>query len=195
MKPVRHFALLSLLAFVTSCGSGKSDSGSPPSRATLSERLSENNGYQQDSKGNWVPRNDRRSQFESKGESSFANKSFGKKDYKAGDFAKKTWWGGKSYERKPYAGNTDGSHFSRPSSLQGQGAREATRQFSTPGPYDTGSYATTAARESSASAITTPTKARDQVERRAKVFQQPEIIDYREQRNLSLDQSKGLLGR
>ena len=33
------------------------------------------------------------------------------------------------------------------------------------------------------------------VESRQKVFQQPEIIDWKEQRNLSLDQSKGILGR
>jgi hypothetical protein len=159
----------------------------------MSQRLSEKNGYQQDSKGNWVPRTDRRSEFESKGEAHLGKKDFRKKDYKTGDFAKKSWWGGKSYERKPYAGNTDGSQFAKSSALQGKGAREASSNLAKPDRYDTPSYATAAARESRNSAITAPSAAQDRVDQRGTV--QPEIIDWRQQRNLSMDQSKGLLGR
>lgn len=195
MKNLHRLALLTLLVLSGSCAPEEPSSSSVPARKSMSERMSENNGYQQDNKGNWVPRDDRRSQFESKGESNFAKKNFSKKNYQTGEFAKKSWWGGKSYERKAYAGKTDGSHFSKSSAMQGKGAREASSQLAEPGSYDTQSYATSSARESGNSQVTSPTTAQDRVNRRDEVFQQPEIIDWREQRGLSLDQSKGLLGR
>jgi hypothetical protein len=171
----------------------KNEPASTPPRKPLSERMNEKNGYKQDASGNWVAQNDRRSPYESKGSTYDSKKSFQKTDYKTGDFAKKSWWGNKEYDRKSYAGDTDGSRFQKSSALQGETAPEAGDAAKIPGAYKTDTYATNAARESGNKEIDRPSNTI--VESREKVFQQPEIIDWKEQRKLSLDQSKGILGR
>ena len=192
MKILRLIVLLPLLLVSCAADKGKETTAAPV-RKTLDERMTEKNGYKQDSKGNWVPQNDRRSSFEGQSESNYAKGAYKKQEYKTGDYAKKSWWGNKDYESKKYAGNTDGSRFQTRSSLQGQGAREARASAKLPGNYKTGNYATSAARE----AGTTPIKkgSNDQIENRRETFQPPEIIDWREQRSLSMEQSKGILGR
>ncbi len=194
VKPQPLFSLLASF-LLASCASEKSEPRPSSAPRNLSTRLSESNGYKQDANGNWVPQNDRRSQFEGKGDSNFAGKSFNKKAYQAGDFEKKSWWGSKAYDRKAFAGNTDGSRFEKSSGLGAKGAREAGRAVSAPDSYSTASYATSKARETSTGGIRTPNDAQNQVDRRQGVFDQPEMIDWKEQRSLSLGQSKGILGR
>jgi hypothetical protein len=179
------------LIFLASCG--QQSTTTAPVHKTLSQRMDEKNGYTQDSNGNWKPQSDKRSPFESKGQDpNFAGKKFEAKAYKTGDYAKKSWWGSKQYDHKAYAGNTDATRFQKTSDLQGKGAREANTAADIPDRYQTGSYATNSAREASATAIKKPSN--DLIENRQKVFKQPEIIDWRQQRTLSMDQSKGILG-
>ena len=196
MKIPRFIILLPWL-FCAACSSNstpeKAVTTAPPARKTLTQRMNENNGYKQDAEGDWKPQNDRRSEFESKGESHFAGKNFEKKNYRAGDYAKKSWWGNKEYGRKNYSGNTDGARFQKSSALQGQNAREAGSSARIPDTYQTEPYETPAARESGTGSIAKSSNA--VVDKRRKVFQQPEIMDWREQRSLSVDQSKGILGR
>lgn len=187
-----HFTVLLPLLLLASCAPDKKPTATPP-RKSLTERMNEKNGYKQDAEGNWKPQTDRRSPYENKGATYDSKKSFQKKDYKAGDYAKKSWWGNKEYGRQTYTGNTDGSRFQKSSALQGQNAREAGDQAKIPGAYKTSDYATGTAREAGIKSIDKPSNAI--VESRQKVFQPPEIIDWKEQRNLSLDQSKGILGR
>lgn len=180
-----------------SCASDKGAAGSnestAPARKSLSQRLDEKNGYRQDDKGNWVPQNDKRSSFESQGKSPYFQGEYGKKTYKAGEYSKKSWWGNKDYGREPYSGNTDGSRFQKSAGLDGKGAREAGSAATVPGPYQTGTYATTAAREAGRGGIAKPSDTATDIRR--KVYREPEIIDWREQRSLSVEQSKGILGR
>ena len=77
-----------------------------------------------DEKGNWVAKNDKRSSFESVGESPNVRGKYGTKEYKTGDFKKKSWWGNKDYGSPQYAGNTDGSRFQQQSRLSNKSARE-----------------------------------------------------------------------
>ena len=195
MKTLRFIVLLPVL-LLASCASGsgpeKSTATAAPARKKLSERVNESNGYKQDASGNWKPQNDKRSEFENKGESNFARKDFKKQEYKTGDYTKKSWWGNKEYTPKSYAGNTDGSRFQKSSAQQGTGARETNTTANIPNDYQTGSYATTSAREAAAAPVKKSSNAA--IDHRQKVFQQPEIIDWREQRSLSVDQSKGILG-
>ena len=174
-------------------GTGSSANGGP---RPLSQRLNESNGFAVDSEGNWVPRNDRRSSFESQGESPYfkgGNSNQGK-EYRTGDYTRKSWWGSKDYGRSSYLGNTDANHFREASRLQGQGAPETGRAaHGGDESYRTGGYRTGGARESSARRLDKPSDAETDVRRR--VFQPPEIIDWSEQRKLSLEQSRGILGR
>ena len=67
-----------LVALPVSCASHP-DPGPPATRKSLSQRLEEKNGYKQDPKGNWVPQNDKRSSFESKGTSPYFQGDYQKK--------------------------------------------------------------------------------------------------------------------
>lgn len=193
MKTHRIIALLPLLFASCASDKDKKATGAPvQAHKSMNQRMTENNGYKQDGKGNWVPQTDRRSSFESQGDANYAKKDYKKQAYKTGDYATKSWWGNKDYGAKSYTGNTDGSRFQTTSTLQGKGAPEAGTNARIPDPYKTGSYATGAARE----AGTTPIRkgSNDQIENTRKAFDPPEIIDWREQRSLTIDQSKGILG-
>ena len=174
-------------------GAGPATNGGPK---PLSQRLNESNGFAVDSEGNWVPRNDRRSSFESQGESPYfkgGNSNQGK-EYRTGDYARRSWWGNKDYKSGSYQGNTDANRFRQTSRLDGQGAPEAGRAaHGGDASYRTGGYRTGGARESSARRLDKPSDAETDVRRR--VYQPPEIIDWSEQRKLSLEQSRGILGR
>ncbi|NJM38120.1 MAG: hypothetical protein HC845_09840 [Akkermansiaceae bacterium] len=191
MNIPRIISLLSLW-LVASCANNSEKISSTPERKSLQQRLDENHGYKQDADGNWKAQSDRRSSFESQGEASQFRKAFNKKEYKKGEYAKKSWWGNKDYDRKSYSGNTDGSRFQKTASQQGQSAREALDSYETNN-YDTDAYATNAAREARSAQIGKPNNA--EIENRRKVFNQPDIIDYRERRSLTIEQSKSILGR
>jgi hypothetical protein len=157
-----------------------------------STEISKNNGYKQNSEGALIPNSNKRSQFESKTEFHGAHKNYTKQAYKTNDYAKKSWWGNKEYDRKPYAGKTDGSRFQTTSALQGKGARESKSTAAIPDAYKTDRYATTSAREANATAVKRTSN--DLIENRRKSFQQPETFDWQEQRAMSVDQSRGILG-
>ena len=188
----RLFLLLPLV-FAASCSTDSGGNARPEPRKSLSQRLDETNGYAQDADGNWVPRSDKRSQFENKGRSPYFKGSYDKKTYQAGEYKRKSWWGNKEYGRPQYAGNTDGSRFQTTSRFDGAGAREAGNAARIPDPYQTGTYGTGAAREAGSDRLAKPGNA--EIENRREVYQAPEIIDWREQRQLSLEQSRGILGR
>jgi hypothetical protein len=168
------------------------DGATPAPRKSLSQRLEQKNGYKQDAKGNWVPQTDQRSSFETKGTSPYFQGEYGKNSYKTGEYAKKSWWGNKDYGRQAYAGDTDGSRFQKSSGLDGKRAPEASTSADLPDPYQTGTYATNSAHETGKSAIAKPSDTETDVRRR--VYQAPEIMDWRQQRSLSVEQSKGILG-
>jgi len=182
--------VLFLLALLpVSCADKKT---APPEQKTLSQRLDQKNGYKQDAHGNWVPQNDQRSQFESKGESPYFKGTYDKKTYQTGSYDKKSWWGNKDFGLKQYANNTDGSRFQKNSQYTRQGSSESGKPADLPGTYQTGSYATGAAREASHAGILR--KSDSVTAARRNGYQQPEVIDWREQRSLSVEQSKGILG-
>ncbi len=193
MSPL-HAILPPLMLLAATCAPTPDQSTALPAPAKpLSQRLSENNGYQVDADGNWVPQTDKRSSFESQGESTHFKGDYAKKAYNAGDYSKKSWWGNKDYGRQPYTGKTDGSRFQQTSRLQGKGAPEAGSAARIPDAYQTNNYATSAAREAGSQGLAKPSDAATDSRRR--VFQQSEIIDWKEQRSLSLEESKGILGR
>lgn len=182
------------LILLVACGSRSGSSNSPTEGfKPFSQRLNENNGYQVDAQGNWIPRNNKRSEFESRGEAVQTTKEYAKKDYGTREHSKKSWWGSKDYGSKNYDGNTDGGRFQKTSRLDGKGARDSGRKADVPGSYQTDNYATSASRESAADKITKPTDAN--TKNRRESYVSPDIIDWREQRSLSVDQSKSLLGR
>lgn len=192
MKNLRLLTLLSAGLFASCASDKKSIASTEPRRHSLSERLNEKNGYKQDANGNWVPQNDKRSPFENKGQDANFTKNFKTKNYKTGDYAKKSWWGNKDYGKKSYAGNTDGSRFEKASGLDGKGAHEAGTAAKIAGNYKTNHYTTNNAREAGKNPIATSSN--DGIENRRDSYVQPEVIDWRAQRTMSIGQSKSILG-
>lgn len=188
----RTFILCLMVLLPVSCASDSGDS-TPEPHKTLSQRIDESNGYKQDAEGNWKPKTDKRSPFESQGESAYFKGKVDKRDYKTGELSTKSWWGNKDYGSKQYSGNTNASGIRKSSSLGGKGASESgTSAGISNESYRTGAYATGSAREAETGNITKTTD--DVTDRRRNAYPSPEIIDWREQRSLSLEQSKGILG-
>jgi hypothetical protein len=195
--------ILGLLALLlVSCASDSNNSGRPESAPqgarirTVDEWLadtSKDNGYKTDAKGNLIPRSNKRSSFENKGQSAYFKGQYEKKTYKAGEYSRTSFWGNKEYGRQQYPGSADGSRFQKNSRFGGQNAREAGNSAEISKAYQTGAYATSAAHEAGNTAIARPADAETEIRR--KVYQPPEIIDWREQRQLTLEQSKGILGK
>lgn len=195
MKTQNFIAFLTLIA-LASCASEsarKDNVDATPARKSLLSRVTEDSGYKQDSQGNWVPQDKRRSPYESQGQSAYFQKDFKKQEYKAGDYSKKSWWGNKELDRQSYAGNTKATRYQKTSDLQGKSPRESKNVANTPGSYDTNAYATSSARETAAKRIGKTTN--DGIENKRENFDPPEIINWREQRSLSVEQSRGILGR
>lgn len=180
---------------MVSCASDSNNqkSSSTPAIKPLSQRIDEKNGYTKDANGNWQAQSDKRSSFETQGPSAYFKGDYAKKDYKTTNYSKKSWWGNKDYQTKEYAGSTDGSRFQKSSRLDGKSARDSGKSAGLTNAYPTGDYPTNSAREQGARKINKTSDTETDIRRR--VFPTPDVIDWKEQRTLSIDQSKGILGR
>lgn len=194
-------ATLVLLALLpVSCASdSNADKKSSTAFKPFSQRLAEDqqmkgkNSFAADANGNFLPQENKRSSFESQGKSPYFQGDYAKKPYKTGEYAKKSWWGNKEYGSQKYAGNTDGSRFQQDSRFDGKGARESGSDARIPGAYQTDNYATNTAREAGSDRLSKPSNA--EIDNRREVFQQPAVLGWEEQRKLSIEQSRGILGR
>lgn len=186
---------LATLALLAACSNNEADPSKPAvaGRSGLMERLSEGGGYKQDANGHWVPKSDKRSQYDSQGESPYFKGKVKSEQYKTGEYAKKSWWGSKDYGTKGYEGDTDGSRFQTKARQDGMIARDSGRGARETGLFKTNTLDRKSARESGASRLDRPADA--EVESRRGVYKAPSVVDWREQRSMSMEQSKGILGR
>ena len=204
---LRSILLLPLL-FVVSCASHESSSpsASPSASAaasaspaagtkTMSQKF---NGpaVKQTASGEWPDDVKKFSASDSKRQSPYFNsKSSVAKPYKTGEYAK-TEWTGKTKEvpKKDYAGNTDANHFHTPSRIQHDGAHETSTTAATlPGDYKTGDYKTSTAHEQGAKRLAKPSNAI--VDSRRRVYPEPEVSSWKQQRALDVKATKSILGR
>jgi hypothetical protein len=198
MIAVKHIpSVVVIAAFaLSSCANEDLDPSKPAAvveHKSLMERLSESGGYKQDEEGNWVPKSDRRSAYDSQRDSPYFKGKIEKENYKTGDYAKKSWWGKKNYEAGEYSGNTDGSRFQTKARQNGQLARANGDRARMEGPFETNTLNREGARESGYGGIDRPGNAYSEAQR--KTYKAPSVIDWRAQRQMSVEQSKGILGR
>jgi hypothetical protein len=193
---IAFFPLTAACALMVSCAEDKVDHSKPTqaARPGLQERLSENAGYKQNEKGEWVPKIDKRSSYDSQRDTPyFKDKLETMERYKTGDYAKKSWWGSKEYGKKSYEGNTDGSRFRKQARQDGKVARYDGKAAKTTDPFKTNTLPSKTARESRNPAIDKPKNAYTESQR--KTYKAPSVIDWKEQRSMDIDQSKSILGR
>ncbi|WP_411825330.1 hypothetical protein [Luteolibacter sp. AS25] len=193
-----HFSILAVLALgFSSCASDEADSARPTEQASgpksLSERLSETNGYTQDEEGNWKVKSDKRSEYDSQRDSAYFKGKIEKDQYKTGNYEKKSWWGSKDYGKQEYSGNTDASRFVKEARQDGQKARFDGQKAKVDGPFETNTLDRESARESGFSAIDRPSSA--SVESARDSYRAPSVVGWQEQRGMSVNESRGILGR
>lgn len=193
IKPIFSLACLGGWILLSSCAGSGSKPGSDHTAAEgLSSRLNRSYGYQVDQQGNWVPKTDKRSQYEGRGGSAYFNGEVGKKSFQTNQLNKGSWMGGKEFERPVHRLNQAGSPMGGTNRFSQQQAN-LNRNLQTPERIEGNHLQTATANETSAGEIDRPSDAETDARRR--VFIQPDIIDYRQQRELSIQQSKDLLGR
>lgn len=117
------------------------------------------------------------------------------KEFAAGDYRKKSWWGDKDYVKKVYDGNTDANSLRKDSRFNGREAGEGSVAARDAGKvYDTGAYNTGRAREEGrGDAIDKVSDA--ETDERRRVFTDPDIIPWKEQNGVTIEQTKNALGR
>lgn len=179
-----------LLASCASKSGGDPDGSANAGFKPMSERLNQTGGYKQDSQGNWAPQTNQRSTFDGKGAAGGTQGNVGKKTYQTGGLAQKSWWGNKNYGQKKYSGNTANTGLKKTSALGRKGAREGGNASSLTGNYGTGRLASRSAREGASA-----TMANRRSSSESKRHEQPVIVDWKQQRSLSVEQSNGILGR
>ncbi|MBU6326096.1 MAG: hypothetical protein KGQ89_00575 [Verrucomicrobia bacterium] len=151
-------------------------------------------GYFQDSEGNWKINNNKRSSFETAGETSMAKREYHAGTYNAGSVQKKSWWGDTTHEKPSYQGNTDANRFLTRAADVGKSARESgsTSLFSGKS-VEKKQLDHRSANEQSGKLLSKPSDAA--TDNRRDVFPEPEITDWRQQRAMDIKDTKSILGR
>lgn len=193
MRRICHvLALSALTLFLGACGSEqtvtktqvKKDAWGNPERFSVGK----------DKDGNPVMKSDRRSSLEGKRSMMASNRDFSGKDYTKESYRKKRWLRNTVFGRKQYEGNTDASQYKRePWFVQKQARASGQRARADGKSYRVNPFRTSGAREQSGRRIARTADAETTVRRR--VFKQPDIIHWKEQRGLTIKDTNRKLGR
>ena len=139
----------------------------PPNAKPLSQRLNENNGYKQDADGNWVPKSDKRSSFESQGKSPYFTGRIRQKNLQDRRLTRKNP-GGET--RTTAASHTPETPMAAASRKSSRSMAKAPAKPAPPppsaAPYQTDNYATSAAREAGNTGLAKPSDTETDIRRR-----------------------------
>ena len=204
---IRGFLAVLSTAWLVSCGADPSAAGgsaaasgssvaavasAQASPMTLEQRCNTKYGYYQDDKGNWKPRDDRRSSFDGAGASAYFQGAYQTKDCATPTFRNTAWWGSKDYTARTIQSKNAGVNHS----ARADGSRS--REDGSVSPADSrrvvaGNVSTRAAGEGRKGPL--KAAAASENETPEKSYVPPTVVDWQEQRALSVDQTKSLLGR
>ncbi|MGB6221000.1 hypothetical protein [Haloferula sp.] len=204
LRCFQGFVLLFLASLLSSCGSedGVAESATPPPRNGFEQKSGELFDDDSDkmigryAKTNPMMQNggDKPAEESAVGENRFFEGELAKREFAAKDYTKKSFWGSKDYAKQVYGGNTDGSRFQQGSRFDSQGAPEGGLTSAQSGSrYATTQQVTGAAREAGNANISKVSDAKTDARRES--YRQPEIRDWREQRGLTIDDTRSMLGR
>ncbi len=184
--------LLGCIIGLASCGGSGAPDPEPTAMGGLSDRLNRSYGYQVDEKGNWVPKTDKRSQYEGRGGSGYFSGDVNKKSFSTNKLNKGSWMGGNEVKRPTHHLNGSSSSIGGSNHFDNQQA-SLDRSLRTPAPIKGNHLPGRRANEANGTRMDRPSDAETDARRR--VFTEPDIVDYRQQRELSIRESKKLLGR
>jgi hypothetical protein len=163
--------------------------------AKIKEKFGAVSPYATDSKGKQLGQYKTASEFD-KADTHF-NRGYAGKEYQAGEFKKKSFWGNKDYAKQVYGGNTDATGLRKNSPYGSESAgenvkvaRDASRAF------DTGAYNTGAAREAGQNRIAKNSDPEADARRNASTeFTDPEIVPWQQQHGVTIEETKSKMGR
>ena len=158
----------------------------------LLDRFAGNYSYEQGEDGSTQVKSDQRSSFEGRGADGF-NKNYHAGTVTGASVEKKPWWGREGYEKQVWSGNRQASEGMK---VSGETARRSwwSGKKSPAGgtTHSTGPYATGSASEQGRR-IGRPRNS--EVQNRRADYPQPDIIHWEQQREMDLEQTRGILGR
>ena len=147
-----------------------------------------------DKDGNPVMKSDRRSNLEGKQSHMVSNRDFSGKDYSKKSYRKKRWGGNTFFGRKKYQGKTDASQYKKePWFVRKQANAQSKRSRADGQNYSVNPYRTSSAHEQNGKRIARTQDAETGFRRR--VFQQPGITHWKDQKGLSIKDTNRMLGR
>lgn len=157
----------------------------------MQDKFGSRSPFMTDSKGKPMGEYKTASEFD-KADTHF-NRGYAGKEYQAGEFKKKSWWGNQDYAKKVYGGNTDANGLRKDSRYGSQAAGENVKVARDAGrAFDTNGYDTGAAREAGRD-ITKFAGAEDA--RRNAEFSDPDIVPWQQQHGVTIDETKSKMGR
>lgn len=143
--------------------------------------------------GSVVPNKDLRSDFDGK-QTNFGNLDFQGKEFTKKEYRNQRWAGKKQFSTKQYAGNTDASKFhhsphfvQQQAKIQNQYVRDGEKQ------YGVESIAREGASEETKESLQYSEDSETNIRR--KVYKQPLIMSKDEYSDMTVEQTKSMLGR
>lgn len=137
---------------------------------------------------------DRRSSLEGKQSNVAANRDFRGKDYTKESYRKKRWDGNTLFKRKKYAGNTDASRYQKePWFVQKQASNQGQRAQADGKAYSVTPFKTRSANEQGSKRLARPSD--PQTDSRRRVFVQPKMTHWKDQKGLNVGDTNRMLGR
>lgn len=121
------------------------------------------------------------------------NRGYGGKEYQAGEYKKKSFWGSKDYAKSVYGGNTDADGLRKTSRFQGNSAGEGSKVARDGGRnFGTGAYDTGASREAG-NRVTKFSGAEDG--RQSTMVSDADVIPWQQQHGVTIEETKSKMGR
>ncbi len=159
----------------------------------LLQRYAGNYGYEKGTDGSKKIVSDNRSGFEGRRVEGF-DKSVENKQFATKERTKRPWWGKKDYGSKSWNGSKEAPAAGRKSWFGSRRAKEGGQMARAAGKtYGTGEYGTGAAHEAGTTRLGRPEDA--STRNRRDSAPEPNIIGWEEQRKMSMEQTRGILGR
>lgn len=147
-----------------------------------------------DEDGNPMMKSDRRSSLEGKQNNMATSRDFQGKDYNSKSYRKKRWGGNTFFGRKKYEGNTDASKYNKePWFVRKQAGAEGQRAYADGKSYSVNPFRTSGASEQGGARISRPQDAETNFRRR--VYKQPDVTHWKNQKGLSVGDTNRMLGR
>jgi len=193
MKHLHHiFTLIGIALFLGACASEQTTTKTQVKKDEWGR--DERYSIGKDKDGNPMMKSDRRSSLEGKQSNMATNRDFSGKDYTKESYRKKRWGGNTLFKSKKYEGNTDASRYKKePWFVRKQASNQGQRSNADGKSYSVNPFSTQSANEQRGKRLAHTSDA--QTDFRRRVFVQPRMTHWKDQKGLNVGDTNRMLGR